>query len=203
MFITRLATVNLARNLERQGIDQNKQHPIPRLPAIPPLMHCAALDTHIALLQRDRLAGVQEHVHLALNHNAVIQALRAVHGRRGSGRPVDHPQHGSVREGEREDGVFCFQGGGVLEVDGEGGGCPQDVVAHDVVVDFLPVAFVDELHDAFPLGVVARDEAFWFSVRVCVCHRAQTGLVVLLQDCRTEIRRLLILHGVRSYGLGM
>ena len=170
MLIPRLARKHLLPTLYRQGINQHKQHAIPLRAIIPPLMQRPPLNTNIALFHRHSLPRVHDQLHLALDHHAIVQTLRAMHRRRRARPPVHHAQHRAVgqREGHRRDRLL---GGGIArDVDGESAARPHYVVAAGVAGDLGPVALVGYLDDALTSGVVSGDVAPWLAFGAWVGH---------------------------------
>ena len=170
MFIASLARVDFARDFDGERIDQHKQHAVPLVRVIPPLMHRAALDTHVPPLQRDAFARVHHHLHLAFDDDPVVQALGAVHRGVRARRAVHHAQHRAIGEGKRQDRLLLGQDVVVLDVDGERARRPHRVVPGHVVVDLRPRALVHSMDDPLAVRVVAGDDPLRLAVCIGVCH---------------------------------
>lgn len=77
-------------------------------------MHGRALDGDVAARHRRRAAVVELHDDTALEHDAVVEALRAVHQPRVAGCEVDEAAHRPVRLHEAE---FAARRRGLGELD--------------------------------------------------------------------------------------
>src|SRR6201746_2582046 len=60
-------------------------------------MNRASLHTHISPLHTPLFSRVQNQLHLSLQHNAIIQTNRPMHGTRSPRRHVDVSEHCSTR----------------------------------------------------------------------------------------------------------
>lgn len=123
-------------------------------------MHGAALDAHVARLHLYAFARVHEQFCRALDHDAIVHALGAVHGALGVRSAVHDAQHGAVRQRQRSGHDLGFEALVVRNVHGHSVRLPEDIVFGGATGDALPVALVDALDGRLAGGfVVARDDS--------------------------------------------
>src|SRR5262249_49317308 len=83
-------------NAQWHGIDQHEGDAGALVAAVGPGVVGAALDHHVPSLHLHRRI-VHVHLDLALEHDHIIDRLRAVHPRRITGREIDDREAGTVR----------------------------------------------------------------------------------------------------------
>ena len=153
----------LIPNLDLLRFLQHEEHARPLRPRrVPPPMVRAPLHRHVAPSHDPRHPVVEDHLDLALEDDAVVERLRAVHQGLGAGAEVDDAGHGAVRVDEAEllgldDLVVGDEVGVAAHVGREGRGGVDDVEGHRVVDERRPGGRPVGLNDGVPGGIVSRD----------------------------------------------
>lgn len=118
---------------------QDEKHPRPFRPThVPPPMMRTPLHRHIPPPQHPLDPFIQYHLHLALDHDAIIQALRAMHDGFAVRRKIHNARDGAGGVGKTqllggENGVVRVEIGTGGERGGTLGGSVDDVEGYGVV----------------------------------------------------------------------